>query len=110
VQLSLVVQKYVGAIYYNGDGVNKDKAKAKQYYEKGALAGCTTSRLLLGTFDFEAGSFDRAVKHWLIAASGGENAAVDAIKQLRAQGRVLQQEIITLNSSRIFVIFGRNQK
>jgi hypothetical protein len=80
------VYSNLGAIYYKGDGVNKDKAKAKQYYEKGAMAGCTTSRLHLGIFEMEASSFDRAIKHLLIAASGGENAAVDVIKQLMAPG------------------------
>jgi TPR repeat protein len=58
-------------VYSKGDGVSKDKAKAWQHCEKAAIAGCVTSRLNLGIEldKFNAGNFDRALKHWLIAAS-----------------------------------------
>jgi TPR repeat protein len=35
----------LGTMYYNGEGVSKDEAKAKQYLEKAAIAGCAASRL-----------------------------------------------------------------
>jgi hypothetical protein len=61
--------------------------KARQYYEKGAMAGCTDSRFNLGILDAEAGSFDRAIKHWLIGASCGEIRAVNHVKTLMAMGK-----------------------
>jgi TPR repeat protein len=76
----------LGIIYYNGDGVSKDKAKAKQYYEKGAMTGCVTSRCILGEIESIAASFDRAIKHWLIAASCGHVSAVNKIKKAMTEG------------------------
>jgi TPR repeat protein len=71
----------LGVIFDNGDGVDEDKVKAKQYFEKAAMGGFASSRLNLGNFDAQAGSFDRAIKHWLIAASCGDIRAVGNIKR-----------------------------
>jgi hypothetical protein len=71
----------LGALYHKGECVNKDEKKSKQYYEKGAMAGCADSRFNLGCMDANAGSFDRAIKHWLIAASSGDIRAVNNIKK-----------------------------
>jgi TPR repeat protein len=62
-------------------GVSKDQTKAKQYFKKGAMAGCTSSRFNIGVFDAAAGGFDRAIKHWLIAASCGYVRALVEIKE-----------------------------
>jgi TPR repeat protein len=78
--------RYLGNIYYRGEGLNEDETKAKQYYEKAAMRGCSCSRFNLGCFEFEAGSFDRAIKHWLIAASGGDIRAVGYIKKAMVKG------------------------
>jgi tetratricopeptide (TPR) repeat protein len=77
---------YLGFMYGTGEGVNKDETKAKQYYEKGAIGGCAHSRFNLGNIDAIAGRFDRAIKHWLIAASGGEYNAVNEIKKAMIWG------------------------
>jgi hypothetical protein len=50
------------------------------------MAGCTTSRLNLGCYDADGGNFDRAIKHWLIAASCGHLRAVNAIKEVMTVG------------------------
>jgi hypothetical protein len=73
-------------MYYNGEGVSKDESKAKQYYEKGAMAGSVLSRFNLGIIEADAGRLDRAIKHWLIAANCGEIKAVDNIKKAMARG------------------------
>jgi hypothetical protein len=72
---------HLGVVYYNGISVSKDETKAKPYFEKAAMAGCIRSRFFLSCVEFDAGSFDRATKHWLIAASCGEIGAVDCIKR-----------------------------
>jgi tetratricopeptide (TPR) repeat protein len=76
----------LGVIYDKGEGAIKDKAKAMQYCEKGAMAGCVISRINLGINNANVGSFDRAIKHWLIAASCGDIRAVDLIKKAMAMG------------------------
>jgi TPR repeat protein len=72
--------------YYQGDGVSKDETKGQQYFEKGAMAGCASSRFFLGFNDVYAGSFGRAIKHWLIAASQGNVLAVNSIKEAVVTG------------------------
>jgi TPR repeat protein len=78
---------HLGVFHEAGiNGVIRDEIKAKQYYEKGAMAGCVFSRFKLGCFDDIAGRFDRAVKHWLIGASGGDIRAVNPIRGAMTRG------------------------
>jgi TPR repeat protein len=83
---SAIANENFGLLYDTGDGVSKDMVKAKQYHEKGAMAGCATSRLNLGVDDANDGNFDRAIKHWLIAASSGDIRAVNDIKKAMIEG------------------------
>jgi hypothetical protein len=81
----------LGSIYhrpnsYNCDDAIKDKEKAKKYYEKGAIGGCAFSRFNLGCMEASDGSSDRAVRHWLIAASCGVIYAVNKIKEAMVMG------------------------
>jgi hypothetical protein len=57
-----------------------------QYYEKGAMGGCTSSRVNMGVYEHFAGREDRAIKHWLIAASFGHIGAVNAFRKLLIRG------------------------
>jgi TPR repeat protein len=70
----------LGYMYHHGNNVVKDEEKAKQYYEKGAIGGCAYSRGNLGGMEAIDGSFDRAIKHWLIAASCGFSMSVNCVK------------------------------
>jgi TPR repeat protein len=76
----------LGAMYYNGIGVNEDKTKAIQYLEKAAMGGNANARFNLSKMEFNAGSFDRAIKHWLIAASFGYIMAVNEIQKAMVEG------------------------
>jgi TPR repeat protein len=82
----------LGVLYHKGEGVNKDKIKAKQYLEKAAMAGSAKARFALGNFDAQAGSFGRAIKHWLIAASGGYIMAVNEIKKAMSDGNATKDD------------------
>jgi TPR repeat protein len=76
----------LGAMYFNGDGVNKDETKANYYFEKAAMRGFAASRFNIGNYDADAGRFDRAIKHWLIAASCGEIDAVYYMERAMIEG------------------------
>jgi TPR repeat protein len=76
----------LGINYKIGVGVSKDETKARQYYEKSAVAGDVTARTSLGINDAKAGNFDQAIKHWLIAASFGDIRAVNNIKETMIRG------------------------
>jgi TPR repeat protein len=77
--LGVICEKGVG-------GASKDETKAKQYFEKAAMEGCSNARNTLGCIAADAGSFDRAIKHWLIAASCGNLDAVNNIKKAMTIG------------------------
>jgi TPR repeat protein len=82
----------LGAIYDKGEGVSKDETKAKQYHEKAAMAGDVNSRFILGVVELKDGGFDRAIKHWLIAASCGELRAVNNMNTLTAGGNATRDQ------------------
>lgn len=75
-----------------GDGVSKDGAKATQYSKLGALAGCETSSIKLGLLDANAGRFDWAIKHWLIAAKCWDIRAVNKIKRSMVQAHATKEQ------------------
>jgi len=82
----------IGNLYYFGDGVERDEEKAIQYFEKGAMGGCTGSRLALGYIEKNSGNMDRAIKHFMIAVRSGHNGGLKQIKQLYSQGHVSKEE------------------
>ena len=49
------------------------------------MRGNTWARHNLGSFEFHAGNWDRAIKHWMISA-GGDNDSVKRIQQLYRTG------------------------
>ena len=67
--------------YNNGrGGVERDIKKANQYYELAAIGGDTRARHNLGSYEYMKGNSDRALKHWMISAGGGEKESLGAIQ------------------------------
>ena len=60
-------------LYYRAGG---DLKKAKFHYEAAAMAGNEGARCNIGAIEAESGKRERAVKHWIIAASAGEYNAM----------------------------------
>ena len=76
----------IGVVYKNGHGVERDEMKAKHYYELAAMGRDENARHNLGNAEFRAGSFDRALKHYMIAAGGGSNQSLKTIQQMYSKG------------------------
>jgi TPR repeat protein len=53
-----------------------DSKKSKFHYETAAMAGYDDTRFNLGYNEYHAGNVERAVKHWIIAASSGNHRAM----------------------------------
>ena len=70
---------HLGVMYQRGRGVEKDEEKAVHYYEKAAIGGNPHARYNLGCYERRNGRFDRAVKHFIIAANLGQT---DSMKEL----------------------------
>ena len=61
-----------------------DMKKAKFHLEAGAMAGNKVARNNIGILEYVAGNMDRAIKHWIIAASAGEyNAMYNLLVSLK---------------------------
>jgi len=70
----------LGCNYDNGDGVEVDKKKAKQYYELAAMGGDVNARHALGCDEGRDGNVDRAMRHFINVARAGKEEAVKAVK------------------------------
>ena len=82
----------IGNAYLQGNGVEVDKKKAIHYYELAAMKGDVTARQNLGSFEARAGNFDRAVKHYTIAASDGHSGSLRSMKIIYKEGNATKDD------------------
>lgn len=82
----------LGVIYRDGRGVEVDKKKAKYYYELAAIGGDIHSRHNLGCIEYDAGNYDRAMKHFIISARAGSERSLGAVKDKFMNGMVTKDE------------------
>ena len=85
----------LGTAYANGNGAERDAKKAKHHLELAAMEGCVTARNDLGADEYNAGNYDRALKHYMIAVRGGFTDSVKYIQQMYMNGHATKQKIIT---------------
>ena len=76
----------IGHSYDSGVGVPQDKTKALRHWEKAAIQGHANSRTSLGVSETNKGNYERAVRHFLIAAKLGDGVALNHIKTLVVDG------------------------
>ena len=82
----------VACMYHSGNGVEKDMSKAIYHYEQAAVGGHALARHNLGSVEMENDQYERAIKHWMIAAKVGCDEAVGALKSVYKQGSVSKDE------------------
>ena len=75
------------------EGGNKNLKKAKFHLEPAAMAGHEVARYMLGFMDFEEGKKERAVKHWIISASAGNQHAMHQLRKFFEKGVVNRNTI-----------------
>jgi len=61
--------------------VEVNEKKATYYYELAAMRGAVDARFNLGNIEYRLGNFDRAVKHYMIAISSGDNDSLETFKK-----------------------------
>jgi TPR repeat protein len=69
--------------------------KAMFHYEAAAMLGNELARNNLGCIEFESGTVERAVKHCIIAASGGEYLAMNKLRICFGKGDVSRESMDT---------------
>ena len=76
-----------------------DKKKAKHYWELAAMNGDLNARYSLGCEEAEAGSHNRAMKHFILSSKAGYKQSLDCVKQGFLNGFVTKDEYaITLRA------------
>ncbi len=82
----------LGGLYFSGEGVEKDVKKAVYHMEQAAIGGHPQARCLLAFHEKDNGRFDRAAKHFMIAANLGCNDALNMVKDFFVDGIVSKDE------------------
>jgi TPR repeat protein len=82
----------LSVLYHEGVGVEKDMKKQVYHLEEAAIGGHPGARHNLGNHEGRKGRFDRAAKHYIIAANLGYDEALEAVKKLFLQGGLLSKE------------------
>ena len=79
-------------LYARGDGVEKDEKKRVYHFEEAAIGGHADARYYLGNFEVENERYDRAIKHWIIAANMGHDKSLGMLKENYANGYVAKDD------------------
>ena len=76
----------LGRLYELGKDVEKDTDKAIRHYEAAAVKGDVLARNNLGVLEYNAGNYDIALQHYMIAAKMGHQGSLDDIKAFFVNG------------------------
>ena len=85
----------VGYAYLNGNGVEIDEKKADHYFKLAAIGGNEVARYNLGSVEEDAGNINRALKHYMIAAEGGDDISLKKIQELYTNGHATKDDYAT---------------
>ena len=80
-------------LYHDGEGVEKDEGKYIRHLEEAAIGGHPNARCLLAIFERKRGNTERSVKHYIIAASQGQDGSMQMLMELFKHGYV-EKEVL----------------
>ena len=84
----------LACLYHDGQGVEKDESKMMYHWEEAAIAGHPDARYNLGAYEWSNYNNDeRAVKHYVIAATQGHDESIKALMDLFRHGCVSKEEL-----------------
>jgi len=73
-------------------GVEKDMKKSIFHLEEAAIGGELNARANLGCTEWKSGRYERAVKHYLIAAKMGDDGSLKNLKEIYGTGYVSKED------------------
>ncbi len=82
----------LSVMYRDGDGVEKDKEKEVYHLEEAAIAGHPTARYNLGCEELGNGRYERAKRHFIIAANLGHEGSLKGLKALYTDGDASKED------------------
>ena len=80
-------------LYHGGHGVEKDEGKEIYHLEKAAIGGHPHARHNLGAHEYYNGNIERAVKHWIIAATQGDDRSIETMVKVFKKGYVSKEDL-----------------
>ena len=83
----------LSVMYYNGHGVEKDERKQIYHYEEAAIIGHPRARFMLGDVERENENYERAVKHFIIAAAQGDDESIKMLMDGFKKGFVEKDDL-----------------
>jgi hypothetical protein len=91
-ELGDVLAHYKLAVCYSlGHGTEKDEKKQLYHLEEAAIGGHPSARHNLGVTEWNNGSIERAVKHWIISAKQGFDDTIKELRRQYAKGRISKE-------------------
>ena len=97
-------------LYHDGQGVEKDEGKEIHHYEEAAIGGHQEARFNLGVHENCNGNIERAVKHWIIAATLGDDRSIKALMEVFRQGVVAKDDLDSALRAQKFAIDGTKSR
>ena len=79
-------------MYQRGEGVEKDEKKELHHLEQAAIGGHVFARHNLGCVELENGRYERAMKHFIIAAKLGHDNSLKGLKSGFERGIVSKED------------------
>ena len=79
-------------MYWKGQGVEKDEKKEIYHLEEASIGGHPYARHNLGSEEGQCGRFERAKKHFIIAANLGYHDSLKALRKLYANGHASKED------------------
>eukprot|EP00985_Skeletonema_marinoi_P013563 scaffold6749_cov89-Skeletonema_marinoi.AAC.2 len=79
-------------LYQKGEGVEKDENRGLYHLVEAAIAGHPNARYNLAVNEERNCRFDRAVKHFIIAANLGHDGSIQALKGCSKHGDVSKED------------------
>ena len=80
-------------MYHDGEGVEQNEGKKIHHLEEAAIGGHPIARHNLGKLECDNNDLDRAVKHWIIAATQGHDVSLKALMRVFKMGYV-EKEVL----------------
>ena len=80
-------------MYYDGEAGEKDMGKIFHHLEEAAIAGHPDARYALGCHEEDNGNPERAVKHWIIGATQGEDDSMKVLMIAFKEGYISKEDL-----------------
>jgi hypothetical protein len=89
---NILAHHNLSLMYRRGECVEKDEKKELHHLEQAAIGGNPIARYNLGCYESERLMYERAVKHWIIAANLGDDDSMKMVKEGFQRGLVSKDD------------------